>query len=248
MHSDGSFCVELLFGSKIIIAENDARTKDARLIAAIIIHTSRCHEKTVRQIPSSKLTLSGFSRTYSGLRQSNCGASLRTDLEEFKVSMIAERFKGCAKLGAVNAARAMSLGLKYAKASVLYLATGSTLVLLNFLQVISFYMFAFYFMELYGFVASMIFGVSYLLIPAFAHRPLHSVSLAEAQFWLFNIGTIGLTMGFSGLVTGSWVAAVQAAALLFQVVAVYMHAYNIWMTAGGWKGSTGEAITQIERS
>lgn len=140
----------------------------------------------------------------------------------------------------------MSLGLRYAKSSVAYLAAGSTLVFLTFSGILQFSIFAFYFMELYGFVASMIFGVSYLMIPAFAHRPLHSVSLAQIQYWIFNAGTIGITVGFSGALPVEIGRPVQVASFLLQTVAVYFHAYNIWRTTGGWKGSPGEALTKLE--
>ena len=146
----------------------------------------------------------------------------------------------------VSTAKVMALGLRYAKSSVTYLAAGSTLVFLTFAGILQFSIFAFYFMELYGFVASMIFGVSYLMIPAFAHRPLHSVSLARAQWWVFNTGVIGLTVGFSGLLSGDWLRGLQISSWLLQTIAVYAHAYNIWRTTGGWKGSPGEALTRLE--
>jgi len=100
-------------------------------------------------------------------------------------------------------------------------------VFLTFAGILQFSIFAFYFMELYGFVASMIFGVSHLIIPAFAHRPPHSVSLARLQYWIFNAGTIGLTLGFSGVLAGDWTRAFQVSALLLQTIAVYAPAYNI---------------------
>jgi hypothetical protein len=146
---------------------------------------------------------------------------------------------------AANTARVMGLALQYAKTSVLYLAAGSTLVLLTFAGLLQFSMFAFYFMELYGFVAMMIFGVSYLMVPAFAHRPLHNTRLANYQYWLFNIGTLGLTLGFSGLIQGDWLKSLQITSFIVQVAALYIHAYNIWRTASGWKGSPGEALVQM---
>ncbi len=142
----------------------------------------------------------------------------------------------------------MALALRYAKASVLYLAGGSTLVLLTFSGVLQFSISAFYFMELYGFVAMMIFGVSYLLVPAFSHKPLHSLQLARYQFWLFNAGTIGLVVAFSGSLQGDWLRAVQVASFALQVLAIYMHAYNIWRTASGWKGSPGEGLARSNQT
>jgi hypothetical protein len=141
-------------------------------------------------------------------------------------------------------ARVMALSLRYAKASVLYLAAGSTLVLLGFLGILQFSMFAFYFMELYGFVAMMIIGVSYLFIPAFSHKTLYSLALANWQFWLFNIGTIGMVIGFSGLLEGDVVRVITIESVMVQVVAIYLHTYNIWKTASGWKGSPGETLAK----
>lgn len=141
-------------------------------------------------------------------------------------------------------ARVMALSLRYAKASVLYLAVGSSLILLTFLGILQFSISAFYFMELYGFVAMMIFGVSYLFIPAFSHRTLYSLKLAHLQFWLFNVGTIGMVVGFSGLIGGTVVRVVEIESITVQVAAIYLHAYNIWRTASGWKGSPGESLAK----
>ncbi len=90
-----------------------------------------------------------------------------------------------------TAAVVMQLSLKYVKASLIYLVVGATLMLLTFSRFLNFEITAFYFMQLYGFVAMMIFGLSYLFIPAFAHAFLHSLRLAKLQFWLMNIGVIG---------------------------------------------------------
>ena len=67
-----------------------------------------------------------------------------------------------------GAAQVMGLSLLYAKASVLYLAAGITMLILLFSRLFPIDIFAL-FMQLYGFVAMTIFGVSYLFIPAFSH-------------------------------------------------------------------------------
>ena len=48
--------------------------------------------------------------------------------------------------------------------------------------------------NLVGFVTFMIFGVAYHVLPRFRGRPLHSERLAWWQFWLANIGLLGLTL------------------------------------------------------
>ncbi len=139
----------------------------------------------------------------------------------------------------------MQLSLKYVKASLMYLITGGTLLLLTFAHVLPFDMTAFYFMRLYGFVAMMIFGISYLFVPSFAHAFLHSLRLAKVQFWLMNIGIIGMTVSFSGLMPYNLdIRFPVVGSLVVLVVALYMHVYNLWRTMQGWKGSPGEKLAR----
>ncbi len=137
----------------------------------------------------------------------------------------------------------MQLSLKYVKASLVYLVVGGTLLLLTFGHVLAFEMTAFYFMQLYGFVAMMIFGLSYLFIPSFSHAFLYSLRLARFQFWLMNVGVIGLTISFSGLLPyDPNVKFLIISFLIVQAAALYLHAYNVWRTIRGWKGSPGEKL------
>ncbi|HUK28927.1 MAG TPA: hypothetical protein VLV31_10920 [Candidatus Acidoferrales bacterium] len=139
----------------------------------------------------------------------------------------------------------MQLSLRYVKASLIYLLAGGTLLLLTFSRLLPFEMAAFYFMQLYGFVAMMIFGLSYLFVPSFAHAFLHSLRLAKMQFWLMNIGIIGMTLSFSGeLPYWSNERFVVVSSLIVLVLAIYMHAYNLWQTMRSWKGSPGERLAR----
>lgn len=141
------------------------------------------------------------------------------------------------------AAVVMRLSLKYVKASLVYLAAGGTLLLLTFSHLISFDLTAFYFMQLYGFVAMMIFGLSYLFVPSFAHAFLHSLRLAKVQFWLMNAGVVGMTVVFSGLFPyASSMKLVVVVFLTLLVLALYIHVYNLWTTMRSWKGSPGEKL------
>ena len=143
------------------------------------------------------------------------------------------------------AAVVMQLSLRYVKASLLYLVVGGTLLLVMFAHILPFEMAAFYFMQLYGFVAMMIFGLSYLFVPSFAHAFLHSLRLAKLQFWLMNIGVIGLSISFSGLLPyDPNVKFLVIGSLVIQVIALYMHAYNLWQTMRAWKGSPGEKLAR----
>jgi hypothetical protein len=143
------------------------------------------------------------------------------------------------------AAVVMQLSLKYVKASLIYLVTGATLLILTFAHVLPFEMTAFYFMQLYGFVAMMIFGLSYLFVPSFAHAFLHSLKIARIQFWFMNIGVVAMTIAFSGLLPYTPdVKYFTLGSLLVLVIALYLHFYNLWSTMRAWKGSPGEKLAR----
>ncbi|QWR77188.1 cbb3-type cytochrome c oxidase subunit I [Candidatus Magnetomonas plexicatena] len=48
-----------------------------------------------------------------------------------------------------------------------------------------------------GWVSMMIYGVGYHILPRFSGRPLKSVKIGEVQFWLANIGLIGMAVFYS---------------------------------------------------
>jgi drug/metabolite transporter (DMT)-like permease len=143
----------------------------------------------------------------------------------------------------------MQLSLKYVKASLVYLAAGVTLLVLTFTHLISFDLTGFYFLQLYGFVATMIFGLSYLFVPSFAHAYLHSMRLARLQFWLMNIGVVGVAAVFGGVLPyNPSLRYVTIGFLVLLAVAVYIHVYNLWMTARRWKGSPGERLARDQQA
>ena len=143
----------------------------------------------------------------------------------------------------------MRLSLKYVKASLVYLAAGVTLLLLIFSHLVAFDLTGFYFLQLYGFVAMMIFGLSYLFVPSFAHSFLHSMRLARLQYWLMNIGIVGMAAVFSGLIPYSPSIRYATVGFLFVLgIAVYIHVFNLWTTMRGWKGSPGERLARDQEA
>jgi len=143
------------------------------------------------------------------------------------------------------AAVVMQLSLRYVKMSLVYLVVGGTLLLATFTRLVAFGLSGFYFMQLYGFVGMMIFGLSYLFVPSFAHTFLHSLKLAKLQFWIMNFGIIGLTVSFSGLFPYTEnLKPLTVGSLSLLVLALYLHAYNLWSTMRAWKGSPGESLAK----
>jgi hypothetical protein len=85
----------------------------------------------------------------------------------------------------------------FLKASVSWLAAGVTLgVAMGVRPEWSIYRAAHLHMLLLGFVAQMIFGVAYHVIPRFAGNPLRSTRAAGIHWWLANIGLATMVSGF----------------------------------------------------
>jgi len=96
-------------------------------------------------------------------------------------------------------------------------------------------------------VAMMIFGLSYLFVPSFAHTFLHSMRLAKLQFWLMNIGVVGMAAVFSGLIPyNPTIKYATVGFLLVLAIAVYTHAFNLWTTMRAWRSSPGEKLARVQ--
>ncbi len=85
-----------------------------------------------------------------------------------------------------------------------------------------------------GFVAMMIFGVAYHVIPRFAGHALHSAVLARAHVWLANVGLAAMLAGFAlvarGMRAGTPVLALGG---LASAAGAYAFVYNLWRTIDG---------------
>ena len=87
-------------------------------------------------------------------------------------------------------------------------------------------------LNLVGFIIFIIFGIAYHILPRFRGRPLYSERLAWWQFWLANIGLVGLLV-FSGL--GAYVSfgGLRALLVIFGAtlaLSIYLFVYNMLRT------------------
>jgi nitric oxide reductase large subunit len=82
---------------------------------------------------------------------------------------------------------------------------------------------------LLGFVAMMIFGVALHMLPRFTGRPLFSERLADAQFWLANVGLPAMVLGW--LLAAPAVAAAGGAAVWLSFA---LFALNVAATVRPW--------------
>jgi cbb3-type cytochrome oxidase subunit 1 len=125
----------------------------------------------------------------------------------------------------------------FLKASLLWLAAGVSLGIAMALHPAwAVYRAAHLHMNLLGFVAMMIFGVAYHVIPRFTGNPLHSRRLAGLQWWLANVGLALFVVGLMLLpatMYGAMARVIVGVGGLLSGVAAYAFVYNIWRTIDG---------------
>ena len=125
----------------------------------------------------------------------------------------------------------------FLKASLAWLAAGVSLgIAMAVHPAWAVYRTAHLHMNLLGFVAMMIFGVAYHVIPRFTGHPLHNRRLAGAQWWLANLGLALFVLGLALLPNTLYstpARVVVGAGGLLSGTAAYLFVYNIWRTIDG---------------
>ena len=119
----------------------------------------------------------------------------------------------------------------FVKASLIYLGIGTILgVLMVLWPDIRFIITRVHtHINLLGFMAMMIYGVGYHILPRFMGRPVYSQQLGNIQMWLANITLVGLS--FSWIMEASQGGIWHNLAILFgigQGVSVFLYIINLW--------------------
>ncbi|MGQ9777750.1 MAG: cbb3-type cytochrome c oxidase subunit I [Thermodesulfobacteriota bacterium] len=119
----------------------------------------------------------------------------------------------------------------FVKASLIYLAIGAiTGFLLIALPDTRFILTRVHtHINLLGFMAMMIYGVGYHILPRFMGRPLYSPRMANIHVWLANMTLIGLSISWilESSIGGIW----YILAILFglgQVISIFIFIINLW--------------------
>ena len=147
----------------------------------------------------------------------------------------------------------------FLKASLAWLAAGVSLgIAMAVHPAWAVYRTAHLHMNLLGFVAMMIFGVAYHVIPRFTGHPLHNSRLAGVQWWLANLGLALFVLGLALLPNTMYstpARVVVGAGGLLSGTAAYLFVYNIWRTIDGparrrsvpRTGTEPAAVTALQR-
>jgi cbb3-type cytochrome oxidase subunit 1 len=123
----------------------------------------------------------------------------------------------------------------FVKASLAWLALGVTLgVAMAAVPAWVIYRPAHLHMTLLGFVAMMIYGVAYHVIPRFSGYPLHSRRLAGAHWWTSNAGLLLMVAGFALRPwRPGWGTPVLVLGGVLSALGAYGFVYGLWRTIDG---------------
>ena len=140
----------------------------------------------------------------------------------------------------------------FLKASLAWLALGvSAGVAMAVHPVWTVYRLAHVHVLLLGFVAMMIFGVAYHVIPRFVGFPLHRPALAGAHWWLANVGLLFTAGGFVVRVLAPTVGTVVlATGGALSAIGAYVFVYLMWRTIDGpaqMRAAAERAARAVER-
>lgn len=140
----------------------------------------------------------------------------------------------------------------FLKSSLAWLALGVTFgVVMAAHPVWTVYRLAHIHMLLLGFVAMMIFGVAYHVIPRFAGFQLHRADLARLHWWVANAGLLLMVGGFIARVHEAGVGPVLiATGGTLSALGAYTFVYLIWRTIDGpaeMRKASERAARAVER-
>ena len=125
----------------------------------------------------------------------------------------------------------------FIKTSLVYLALSAILGVL--ITIGPGYSFMHSHFALIGWVSFMVFGLAYEIIPRYSSKPLFSRKLGMIQFWLANIGLIGLSLSYPFMRMymlkekdpSEAIIAVIIFALI-EAISCFVFIYNIWKSMG----------------
>lgn len=123
----------------------------------------------------------------------------------------------------------IKLNLIYTTEAFLYLLAGLVAMILSFLPFSNLNRDAIYILWLFGFVGSMVFGITNIMIPSYGNRKEFKRSLIVSEIILLNTGTIAAFVGLNGYL-GVYLV---YSGLILLVIATSIHVVNLSSTRLG---------------
>ncbi len=131
-----------------------------------------------------------------------------------------------------NVAATSKMVRLYIATGFLYFVIGTILLAISLSGAVTISKDPIFMLLLYGFVTQLIFGVSYIFVPGVSRHSGTSYKAIVVEYILLNSGVIA----FEGVaLTGQKDVAILIIGLVALIVAVLLHAINIWRTIIGRK-------------
>jgi hypothetical protein len=131
-----------------------------------------------------------------------------------------------------NVAATSKMTRLYIATGFLYFVIGTILLAFSLSGIVAVDRDPIFILLLYGFVTQLIFGISYIFVPGVSRHGGANYKLIIIEYILLNAGIIAFE---SVAITGQKDAAVILGGLIVMIVAVLLHAVNIWRTIIGRK-------------
>lgn len=131
-----------------------------------------------------------------------------------------------------NIAATSRMARLYIATGFLYFVIGTVLLALSFSNLVAIARDPIFILLLYGFVTQLIFGVSYIFVPGVSRHSGPNYKAIIAEYVLLNVGIIA----FEGVaLAGQKNIVMVLGGLTVLIIAVLLHAINVWRTMVGGK-------------
>ena len=134
-----------------------------------------------------------------------------------------------------NVAATSRMARLYIATGFLYFVIGTVLLALSFSNLVAIARDPIFILLLYGFVTQLIFGVSYIFVPGVSRHSGPNYKAIIAEYVLLNVGIIA----FEGVaLAGQKNIVMVLGGLTVLIIAVLLHAINVWRTMVGGKAKS----------
>ena len=134
-----------------------------------------------------------------------------------------------------NVAATSRMARLYIATGFLYFVIGTVLLALSFSNLVAIARDPIFILLLYGFVTQLIFGVSYIFVPGVSRHSGPNYKAIIAEYVLLNVGIIA----FEGVaLAGQKNIVAVLGGLTVLIIAVLLHAINVWSTMVGGKAKS----------
>ena len=115
--------------------------------------------------------------------------------------------------------------------SFIYLLSGIIILMIDMISGLGIRRDAIFIMWLFGFVAMIVFGLSYMFVSGFTRNKALMNSTMKYEYIFLNIGVITFFAGFSGIIAADFTLDIAGAGLMLLIIAITLHIFNIAFSA-----------------